>query len=208
MSENRPTLQVTASPHITSPVTVNKLMWAVVFALLPAFAGSIYFFGLRALIITLLSVISALLFDALGQRLFGRKITLFDGSAVLTGILLGFNLPPNVSWWMPVAGSAFAMLVAKQFFGGLGHNFINPALAGRAFLVASWPTQMTTSWLAPRGGVISGLPASALNICTDAVTTATPLNVLKQGAKLVLPGCNPTNLYEQLQSWTTLKSLF
>ncbi len=208
MSENRPTLVVTSSPHITSPVTVNKLMWAVVIALLPAFAGSVYFFGLRALIITLLSVVSALLFDALGQRLFGRKITLFDGSAVLTGILLGFNLPPNVSWWMPVAGSAFAMLVAKQFFGGLGHNFINPALAGRAFLVASWPTQMTTAWLTPRGGIISGLPAGALNICTDAVTTATPLNVLKQGAKLVLPGCNPTNLYEQLQSWTTLKSLF
>ncbi|MEO0026344.1 MAG: RnfABCDGE type electron transport complex subunit D [candidate division WOR-3 bacterium] len=208
MSENRPTLVVTSPPHITSPVTVNKLMWAVVIALLPAFAGSIYFFGLRALIITLLSVISALLFDALGQRLFGRKITLLDGSAVLTGILLGFNLPPNVPWWIPVAGSAFAMLVAKQFFGGLGHNFINPALAGRAFLVASWPTQMTTSWLAPRGGIISGLPANALNLCTDAVTTATPLNVLKQGAKLVLPGCNPTNLYEQLQSWTTLKNLF
>ncbi|MEO0009823.1 MAG: RnfABCDGE type electron transport complex subunit D [candidate division WOR-3 bacterium] len=208
MSENRPILQVTASPHITGPVTVNKLMWAVVIALLPAFAGSIYFFGLRALIITLLSVASALLFDALGQRLFGRKITLLDGSAVLTGILLGFNLPPNVSWWIPVAGSAFAMLVAKQFFGGLGHNFINPALAGRAFLVASWPTQMTTSWLAPRGGIISGLPANALNLCTDAVTTATPLNVLKQGAKLVLPGCNPHALYEQLQSWTTLKNLF
>lgn len=208
MSEKRPTLLVDSSPHITSPVTVNKLMWAVVIALLPAFAGSVYFFGLRALIITLLSVVSALLFDALGQRLFGRKITLLDGSAVLTGILLGFNLPPNVPWWMPVAGSAFAMLVAKQFFGGLGHNFINPALAGRAFLVASWPTQMTTAWLTPRGGIIPGLPAGALNICTDAVTTATPLNVLKQGAKLLIPGCDPQVLYQHLQSWATLKSLF
>lgn len=208
MNEKRPTLLVTASPHITSPVTVSRLMWAVVIALLPAFAGSVYFYGLKALFITLVSIASAVVFDVLGQRLFGRKITPLDGSAVLTGLLLGFNLPPNVSWWIPVVGNAFALLVAKQFFGGLGHNFINPALAGRAFLVASWPTQMTTRWLAPRSGLIPGLPPQALQLCTDAITTATPLNALKQGAKLVLPGNSPQLLWEQLQSWTTLKNLF
>jgi electron transport complex protein RnfD len=208
MDETRPTLTVSAAPHITAPVTVSKLMWAVVIALLPAFAGSIYFYGLRALLITSLSTISALLFDALGQRLFGRKITVFDGSAALTGLLLGFNLPPAVPWWIPVVGSAFATLVAKQFFGGLGHNFINPALAGRAFLVASWPTQMTTTWLAPRGGLLSGLSPEALKIATDAVTTATPLNVLKNGARMVLPGNDPQLLFQQLQSWPVLKRLF
>jgi|UniRef100_A0A7V3V0E0 electron transport complex protein RnfD len=208
MDETKPTLLVTSSPHITSPVTVSKLMWAVVIALLPTFAGSIYFYGFKALFITVLSIASALLFDALGQRLFGRKITVFDGSAALTGLLLGFNLPPNVPWWIPVVGSAFATIVAKQFFGGLGHNFINPALAGRAFLVASWPTQMTTTWLAPRGGIIPALPPTAVNICTDAVTSATPLNVLKQGSKLVLPNCDPQLLYQQLESWSTLKRLF
>ncbi|MEO0068837.1 MAG: RnfABCDGE type electron transport complex subunit D [candidate division WOR-3 bacterium] len=208
MSEQKSNLLVTASPHIFSPVNVSKLMWAVVFALLPAFAGSIYFFGLRALLIVLISTFSAVLFDAVAQLLFGRRVTIGDGSAVITGILLGFNLPPNVPWWLPVAGSGFAMVVAKQFFGGLGHNFINPALAGRAFLVASWPTQMTTSYLAPRGGLIPALSQDALKVCTDAVTSATPLNVLKQGSKLVLPGCDPRLLYEQLQSWSTLKRLF
>lgn len=208
MSEQKSTLLVTASPHILSSVNVSKLMWVVVFALLPAFAGSIYFFGLKALLIVLISTISAVLFDAFGQLLFGRKVTIDDGSAVITGILLGFNLPPNVPWWLPVAGSVFATVVVKQFFGGLGHNFINPALAGRAFLVASWPTQMTTSYLAPRGGLIPGFSQDALKICTDAVTSATPLNVLKQGSKLVLEGCKPQELYEHLQSWSTLQRLF
>ncbi|MGQ9707480.1 MAG: RnfABCDGE type electron transport complex subunit D [bacterium] len=209
MSENRTSnLIVTASPHIRSPITTAKLMWLVVFALLPACAGSIYFFGLRALFIILISIIAAILFDSLSQLMFGRRVTISDGSAVLTGLLLAFNLPPNCPWWLPVVGSAFATIVAKQFFGGLGHNFINPALAGRAFLVASWPTHMTTTWLAPRGGIIPALPPGALKICTDAVTSATPLNVLKQGSKLVLPGCDPQSLYEYLQSWPVIKNLF
>lgn len=199
---------VTASPHIRSSITVAQLMWLVVTALLPALAGSIYFFGLRALFIVLLSTGSAVLFDGLAQYLFGKKSTVFDGSAALTGLLLGFNLPPNCPWWIPVAGSAFATVVAKQFFGGLGHNFINPALAGRAFLVASWPTQMTTTWLAPRGGNISALPATALKICTDAISSATPLNVLKHGTKMVLPEFNPHSLFEQLHSWAVIKNLF
>ncbi len=209
MSETRELqLTVTASPHIRSPITVAQIMWLVVIALLPALGGSIYFFGLRALFIVLLSTISAVLFDGVAQRLFGRKTTLGDGSAALTGLLLGFNLPPNCPWWIPIAGSAFATVVVKQFFGGLGHNFVNPALAGRAFLVASWPTQMTTTWLAPRGGNISAFPATALKICTDAVSSATPLSILKQATKMASSDANPHLLFEQLQSWTAIKNLF
>lgn len=201
-------LRVSASPHIRSGVSVAQLMWAVVLALLPALGGAIYLFGIKALVLTLVATVSALLFDALGQLMFRRSVTVKDGSAVLSGLLLAFNLPPNVSWWLPVVGAAFAMIVVKQLFGGLGHNFINPALGARAFLVASWPTQMTTSWLAPRGGTISGLGHQMLKAYSDAVSSATPLNLLKQGEKLLPPDFAPQELYQELQSWPVLKQLF
>ena len=201
MSEPTPTyrLTVTAPPHIRFSGTVSKIMWTVVIAMLPALAGSVYFFGWRALVLVGLSVASAVLFDALAQRLFGRKVTIADGSAVITGILLAYNLPPGVPWWIPVAGSAFAVVIAKQFFGGLGHNFVNPALAARAFLMVSWPGLMTARWLAPRGGTISGL---------DAVTTATPLGVLKNASEVVGPGGDPAGLLAQAQSWPVVGKLF
>jgi len=182
-------------------------MWAVVIALLPAMGGAIYFFGIRALILLLLSIASSLLFDALGQLIFGRRLNITDGSAVITGILLALNLPPGVPLWIPVIGAAFAMIVVKQFFGGLGHNFINPALGARAFLVVSWPNYMTASWLAPQGGSISGLPEAALKLGTDAITSATPLNILKQGSKILLPSSDPELFYSYLQSWNVLKKL-
>uniref|UniRef100_A0A7C6A912 Ion-translocating oxidoreductase complex subunit D n=1 Tax=candidate division WOR-3 bacterium TaxID=2052148 RepID=A0A7C6A912_UNCW3 len=163
-------LVVSASPHIKSGVTTEKLMWSVVIALLPAFLGSIYFFGLKSLLLVGLSIASALLSEAFAQKIFGRKITITDGSAVITGILLAFNLPPGVPLWMPIIGSAFAIIIAKQFFGGLGYNFVNPALAGRAFLMISWPYFMTAKWLAPNNGYLAGF---------DAVTQATPLTLLK-----------------------------
>lgn len=148
-------------------------MRAVIIALLPALAGSLYFFGYRAAVLIALSIASALAFEVIGNLLFGRKISVADGSAVITGLLLVYNLPPGAPFWIPLVGSAFAVLIVKQFFGGLGHNFVNPALAGRAFLMASWPTIMTKAWLAPRGGTLSGF---------DAVTAATPLGVLRLGA--------------------------
>ncbi|MEO0079121.1 MAG: RnfABCDGE type electron transport complex subunit D [candidate division WOR-3 bacterium] len=207
-AEESTQLLVTASPHIHSAVTVEKLMWAVVIALAPALAGSVYFFGIKALKIIILSTAAAVVFDGLGQRLMGRKVTVWDGSAAVTGLLLAANLPPDVPWWLPVIGAAFATIVAKQLFGGLGHNFINPALAGRAFLTASWPTLMTTRWLAPRLGTVSGLGPAGLRLCTDAVTTATPLNVLKNGERLLAPGCEPAQLWQELQSWPVIKRLF
>ncbi len=191
----RSLLTLAASPHISSRANVTAAMRLVVMALIPAFLFSVYLFGWRVIVITLISVVSCVSAEALMQRLFGKKITIKDSSAVLTGLLLAFNLPPGVPWWMPVAGGLFAIVFVKQLFGGLGHNFINPALASRAFLVASWPSYMTKLWLAPHGGTISGI---------DTITSATPLSLLK----------NPVNygdaaeIVTQLNSFSTVRNLF
>lgn len=187
-------LSVSASPHIRSRATVKRIMWAVVIALLPALAGSVYLFGTRTLWVVALSIISAVVSDSLAQIAFGRKATPADGSAVITGLLLAYSLPPGVPWWIPVVGAAFATIVVKQFFGGLGHNFINPALAARAFLMVSWPTHMTSMWLAPRSGPLSGL---------DAVSGATPLALVRRAAELVPRGLTPADSVEAVRTLTT-----
>ncbi|MFQ5681054.1 MAG: RnfABCDGE type electron transport complex subunit D [Candidatus Omnitrophota bacterium] len=157
-------LVVSASPHIRTQESVRSIMWAVVLALVPAGAVGVWVFGLRALGVIGVSLASALFFEAAVQRLRGQKITLSDGSAFLTGLLLSYNLPSNVPLWLPVAGSFVAIVIAKQAFGGLGRNIFNPALVGRAFLLASWPGHMTT-FSAP----------------FDILTRATPLAMLKEG---------------------------
>jgi Na+-translocating ferredoxin:NAD+ oxidoreductase subunit D len=159
-------LEVNAAPHIHSNESAAKTMWAVCLALLPAGCAGVLLFGLPALRIILLSVGSCLATEALLQKWSGKKITLNDGSALLTGILLAYNLSASVPFWIPVAGGVFAIAIAKQAFGGLGMNIFNPALAGRAFLVASWPRLMT-SFPAP--------------MSADAVASATPLALLKEG---------------------------
>ncbi|MCS7258498.1 MAG: RnfABCDGE type electron transport complex subunit D [candidate division WOR-3 bacterium] len=184
-------LYVSHAPHLHAPISISKIMWNVVIALIPALLGAIYYFGLRALILTLIAVVSAIGFEAFTQKLFSRKITILDGSAVITGILIAYNLPPGVPWWIPIVGSAFAIIIVKQLFGGLGYNFINPALAARAFLVASWPQIMTTKWLAPRSGYLAGF---------DAITQATPLSLAKHSQDL--------NTIKILNSWPVIKNLF
>jgi electron transport complex protein RnfD len=164
-------LYVSSSPHIRSSETTQKIMRDVTIALLPAAAFGVYNFGLSALIVLVLSVLSAVAFEAFVQKLRKQPITIDDFSAVVTGLLLGMNLPSSVPLWIPVVGSAFAILIVKQAFGGLGHNFMNPALAARAMLVASWPVQMTT-WTAVKA---------------DAITTATPLGIIKEGLAVDLP---------------------
>jgi electron transport complex protein RnfD len=149
-------------------------MYSVAAALMPALAGSVYFFGVRALWITALTVITCLLTESLIQKLSGKPLTIRDGSALVTGILLAFNLPPGIAWWIPVLGGIFAIAVGKATFGGLGYNPMNPALIGRIFLLFSFPVQMTTTWLTP-----SGFPG------LDAQTTATPLNILKQNSSIL-----------------------
>jgi electron transport complex protein RnfD len=183
-------LFVSVSPHIRSHISIQTIMWSVVIALIPALVGSVYYFGTRALLITGLAIFSALGFEALAQKLFGRRITINDGSAVITGMLIAFNLPPGVPLWIPIIGSAFAIIVVKQIFGGLGYNFVNPALAARAFLVVSWPQLMTTNWLAPQSGFLAGY---------DAVTQATPLTLIKTSQEI--------SVIQNLNSWPVLKNL-
>jgi len=158
-------LLVTSSPHIRSNESVQRIMLDVIIALAPAIIGSVYFFGLNALKLILISVASSMVFEAIIQKIFNRPITLDDFSAIITGILIAFNLPADAPWWLPVAGSAFAIIVVKQFFGGLGANFMNPALAARAFLLSSWPSHM----------------ASFTGTRPDVVATATPLAIMKYG---------------------------
>ncbi len=182
---------LSSSPHIGSGVSTKTIMWSVVVALVPALVGAIYFFGLHALWLSILGILGAVATEAIYQLLCKQKITIDDGSAVITGLLLAFNLPPGVPWWMPVVGSAFGIIFAKQVFGGLGNNPVNPALAGRAFLMAAWPIHMTTKWLAPNGGSIPGI---STNI--DAITGSTPLNVLKVYVGKILK--DPQSTTEQI----------
>ncbi len=165
-----------SSPHLRDTDSITKIMWTVNIALLPSLLMAVYFFGTKALWLTLLSVLAAVAAEATIQKLAKRPIRVQDGSAVITGILLAFNLPASAPWWMPIIGSLFAIIIVKELFGGLGNNILNPALAARAFLLASWPIEMTASWVAPRGGTVSGI---------SAITSATPLNLLKQSAKII-----------------------
>ena len=153
---------VSSSPHIHDGQTTSGIMRLVIFALLPAALFSVYIFGISSLRVIIISICSALVFELLSLRIMKRPVNVRDGSAVLTGLLLALNLPPGSPWWLVVTGTFFAIVVAKQFFGGLGYNLFNPALIGRVVLLISFPVQMTR-WIAPsKWGA-------------DAVTTATPL---------------------------------
>lgn len=163
-------LVVSPSPHTRSSVSTPNLMFGVIAALLPALAVSVYYFGIGTLIVTLTSVASCVLFEYLIQKfLLKQKPTISDGSAILTGLLLAFNLPSNLPIGIIIVGAAFAIGVGKMAFGGLGQNLFNPALAGRVFLLISFPVQMTT-WPVPKGFSTNYI---------DAETGATALNMLK-----------------------------
>ena len=177
--ENR--IFVSSSPHITDRESIPKIMYSVTLSLVPAAIGAIYFFGQRALWIMLIGIVSAILTEAVLQKLLRRPISIADGSAVLTGLLLAFNLPAEVPWWIPMIGSIFAISMGKMVFGGLGYNPMNPALLGRAFLLASWPTHMTIFKTVPRGGTLSGI---------DIITSATPLNVFGQAKDAIANNSN------------------
>ncbi len=150
----------TANPHIHEETSVDDIMWSVVIALIPAIIAATYFFGAKALSVIVVSVIGAVVTEYLFLKIRGKEITISDGSAVITGILLAMTLPPSVPLWTALVGSFVAIALGKQVFGGLGNNPFNPALVGRAFLMAAYPVLMTTWTL-------------------DGSTTATPLNLLK-----------------------------
>lgn len=167
-------LNVSPSPHQQSPETTRRLMYGVVAALIPALAASIYYFGLGAIIVTLTSVLSCVAVEFLIQKYILKvKPSVTDGSAIVTGLLLAFNVPSNLPVYIIIIGAIVAIGVAKMTFGGLGSNPFNPALVGRVFLLISFPVQMT-SWPVP-----SGFKTGYV----DAVTGATPLGILSEGVK-------------------------
>jgi electron transport complex protein RnfD len=175
-----PTWAVSVSPHIRLGKTTSGIMWTVSASLLPVLLLSIYVFGLRGLIITLVSVISCVVVEAVCQKALGRPVTVTDGSAVLTGILMAFVIPPGVPYWLPAIGSVAAIFINKELMGGLGFNVWNPALVGRALLTAAFPVYMTAAWLPPVDWAHSPLGVFLSPGSVDAVSTATPLQVLKQ----------------------------
>jgi len=196
-------LVVSASPHIREDISVEKVMYGVVIALVPALIGSVYFYGLRALWVILISSATAIATEAIIQRARRVPVTVADGSALVAGILLAFNLPAGVPFWVPIVGSFFAIAIGKQVFGGLGYNIVNPALAGRAFLLASWPVQMTTTWLASRNGTLSGVSLRGI----DVLTQATPLTLWKKaGAVLADPASTTHQLVQARQVLADLSS--
>ncbi len=160
-----------SSPHLRSKETISTIMLDVLIALLPATVAGVYFFRFNALKLIVLAILSAVVTEAIIQKLMKKPVTIGDLSAVVTGLLVAFNIPASAPWWIPVIGSAFAIAIVKQAFGGLGHNFMNPALAARAMLLASWPVIMT-GWVKPGA---------------DAVSTATPLAIMKGEAIETMP---------------------
>ena len=167
-------LNISPSPHFHGSDTTKKLMFGVVIALIPALLTSIIYFGYGAIIVTATAVISCLLFEYLIQRfIFKKPVTITDGSALVTGLLLAFNVPSNLPVFIVVIGSFVSIAIAKMTFGGLGNNPFNPALVGRVFMLISFPVQMT-SWPVP-SGFGTGY--------ADAVTGATPLAIIKEGIK-------------------------
>ncbi len=157
---------ITSTPHIRSNDTIKSVMQDVLIAMAPAAVVAVFYFGAQGFLVMALSVAAAVAAEFVYQKLTDKPVTIGDFSAVVTGLLLAFNLPASVPLWLPIVGSIFAIIIVKQLFGGVGQNFLNPALAARAFLLASYPTEMTNWSIRP------------LN---DAISSATPLALLKQG---------------------------
>ncbi|MFZ5775476.1 MAG: RnfABCDGE type electron transport complex subunit D [Thermodesulfobacteriota bacterium] len=169
--------KVSVSPHVRSSESVEKIMWTVVACLVPPLVLSVFVFGIRSLLITAVSVASCVAVEYMSQNALGRRVTIKDGSAVLTGILLAFVIPPGVSPLLPILGAVMAIYIGKHLLGGIGYNIFNPALLGRAFLLATFPVAMTSAWLPPLHDATAIF--STLANPVDAVATATPLAVLK-----------------------------
>ena len=181
-------LTVSSSPHVRCNESIPKIMWTVVATLVPAAAFGVYYFGFNALLNIIVSIVSAVFFEWAWEKFMHKKITINDGSAVITGLLLAMCCSPILPWWMCIVGSFIAIVVCKQAMGGLGYNLFNPAHVGRAGLMVSWPVAMTT-WTQVNGSVIDG------------VAGATPLNVLKQSgydALLQLFNNDPMTMYQNM----------
>ena len=166
-------LKVSSSPHIRNEDSTRQIMLDVAIALLPALAVAVFVFGARSLVMTVVSVLGCVFFEWLYNKLLKKPMTIGDGSAVVTGMLLAYTLPVTAPYWVVLIGDFFAIVIVKCLYGGIGQNFINPALGGRAFLMASWPVAMTT-WCK----VQTSLP---LFTTPEIQSAATPLTFLKEG---------------------------
>ena len=163
---------ISPSPHVHGGDSIEKNMYGVLIALVPTFIFSVVFFGLGAILVTLTSVVACLVFEYVIQKyLMKQRPTIWDGSAIITGVLLAFNIPTSLPLWIVVIGALVAIGIGKMSFGGLGNNIFNPALVGRVFLLISFPVQMT-SWPVPNGFATA-----------DAITGATPLALVKEAVK-------------------------
>ncbi len=187
--KEHPKLIVSIGPHVHDQETTAKIMWTVSGALLPATLMSVYYFGMPAIMVILICLATSLATEAMMQWILKKPLTLSDGSAFLTGLLLAMNLPANAPWYIPFVGSFVAIMIAKHLFGGLGYNIFNPALIGRAFVLISFAKIMTT-YVAPVTSFMA----------VDAKTTATPLVILKEEgmAKLLEVYHTKAALYQDL----------
>ncbi len=181
---------VSVSPHIRSGLSTSTVMLDVAIALMPALLFGVFVFGLRALLVILVSVAACALTEFVYQKLMKLPSTVADGSAVVTGLILAMNLPASVPLWIPVMGGVFAILFVKQLFGGIGQNFMNPALAARCFLLISFPAIVGGSYPAVGNvfgeGAFDGFIERMSTLSVDAVASATPLAVLKAGGEVDL----------------------
>ena len=164
-------LNVSSSPHVRNKITTQNLMFDVAIAMIPASVYGVWQFGMHALLVLIATVVSCVLSEYVYEKLMKKPITVSDGSAVVTGMILALNMPPEIPVWIPFLGGIFAIIVVKQLYGGLGQNFMNPALAARCFLLISFAGKMTNF-------SYSGF---------DGVSGATPLAVLKSGGTVDVP---------------------
>lgn len=198
---------VSAAPHLHDRTNIPMVMWNVVIALVPALVAAVWFWGWKSLWLTLLGAFSAVAAEALVQKFRKLPVSVADGSAFLTGMLLSYNISVGVPFWLPMVGSVFAIIIGKQVFGGLGNNPVNPALLGRAFLLASWPTLMTDKWVpalnrAVKDGhyALSGMNDLSL-IAADSLQTAFPK------VHTLLTSATPLKVAQTLRDTTWISSL-
>ena len=199
---------VSVSPHLHDSSSVKSVMWNVVIALMPALVAAVYYFGINVLLLTIYGVVAAMITEAVILYFRKKPIVINDGSAVITGMLVSFNVHAAVPWWIPVIGSVFAVAIGKHTFGGLGNNIVNPALLGRAFLTASWPEHLLGKWVSTGSGSYNGMMTVGLS---EQVTSATPLAVakmLRDPVFLESHSHEATEIFSRLTDYPALLNLF
>jgi electron transport complex protein RnfD len=208
MAENNQTLLLQSSPHIASPVSAKHLMAFMLIALAPAAIFGVAIFGLQALLNILVSVFAAIIGEALFRLITRQGVRIKDLSAGVTGLLLALVIPPSTPLWMTALGAVFAVVVAKEFFGGLGANVFNPALIGRAFLLMSFPAALT-KWHHPSAGFVTQLTTGSTTL-VDGVSGVTPLGIIKSGGDIASVGQVFLQSHASASDsyWSTIKTLF